>query len=301
MPDAETNALRRAKTLREEINSRTGIADTTVTEGVKRLLRSSGNEVAIQHEAAMHLDIYPDPIIAREEFSRMMDYGEFEVSEVYSEFKQLEYISANGYSFIDTGLLSNDFDEVNIDCELSTVSIGSSLFGGSSSNSDASVNTKTIIFVENGSRFWTNIGFSNQWVGESIKYKPQANIRYSVNAIMRSGLQTLTVDGNEKIRGTYTGTTNSAYHVWFLNINYAGTSYAGSASNRQRGFNGKIYSSNWLLNSNLVRNFVPYVKEYRYISDDSLYMEEVGLLDTLNNVFYKSMGPDPFIKGPYIS
>lgn len=301
MPDAETIALRRAKTLREEINSRTGVADTTVTEGVKRLLRNSGTEVAIQHEAAMHLDIYPDPIIAREEFSRMMDYGDFEVSEVYSEFKQLEYISANGYSFIDTGLLSNDFDEVNIDCELSTVSIGSSLFGGSSSDSAASVNTKTVIFVENNSRFWTNMGFSNQWVGESVKYKPQANVRYNVNTIMRSGLQRMSVDGVEKIRGTYTGTTNSTYHVWFLNLNYAGTSYIGTGANQQRGFNGKIYSSSWLLNGVQVRNFIPYVKEYYYISDDSLCAEEAGLLDTLNNVFYKSMGPDPFIKGPYIS
>lgn len=42
-------------------------------------------------------------------------------------------------------------------------------------------------------------------------------------------------------------------------------------------------------------------KYIQNISDDSLYAEEVGLLDTLNNVFYKSMGPDPFIKGPYIS
>lgn len=66
MPDVETNALRRAKTLREEINTRTGVNDTTVTEGVKRLLRSSENEVIIQHEAAMHLDIYPDPIILLE-------------------------------------------------------------------------------------------------------------------------------------------------------------------------------------------------------------------------------------------
>lgn len=300
MPDAETNALRRAKTLREEINTRTGIADTTVTEGVKRLLRNSGTEVAIRHEAAMHLDIYPDPIIAREEFSRLMDYGEFEVSEVYSEFKQLEYISANGYSFIDTGLLSNDFDEVNIDCELSTVSIGSSFYGGSDDTGSASRNTKTVIFVENNNRFFPNIGFNNQWK-ENSSFKPQSNVRYNVNSIMKSGLQTLTVNGSEKIRSTYTGTTNSAYHVWFLNLNYRGTSMVGSGTNQQRGFNGKIYSSNWLLNSNLVRNFVPYVNEYRYISDDSLYAEEVGLLDTLNNVFYKSMGPDPFIKGPYIS
>src|SRR5574344_3141412 len=110
MPDVETNALRQAKTLREEINSRTGVADTTVTEGVKRLLRSSGNEEVIQHEAAMHLDIYPDPIIAREEFSRMMDYGDditighYHVTEE-DRWLRLEYLENTDRAWINTGYI----------------------------------------------------------------------------------------------------------------------------------------------------------------------------------------------------
>lgn len=153
MPDAETNALRRAKTLREKINARTGIADTTVTEGVKRLLRNRGTEVAIQHEAAMHFDIYPDPIIAREEFSRMMDYGEFEVSEVdfRTVFDQFEYAEFTGNS---NQVIQFDFtlqatDKFLIDLEIAD-NIGTGVSNaGYSGNSCSTITTRNHIMGSN--------------------------------------------------------------------------------------------------------------------------------------------------------
>lgn len=75
MAEYETSALRRAKILRAKLNLYNGIDDDTVTEGVKRLLRNAGNEKLIQNEAAMMLDIYPDPDIVGIESGRLMDYG----------------------------------------------------------------------------------------------------------------------------------------------------------------------------------------------------------------------------------
>ena len=279
MPDVETNALRRAKTLREEINARTGIADTTVTEGVKRLLRSSGTEVAIQHEAAMMLDIYSDPIIAREEFSRMMDYGDFEVEELYSVFKELEWIEGTGTQYIDTNKLSN----INTNVEVSFIpnSVGS-IFGvtPSSRTQYYGINLtsgKFEIYWGSGSNYpkLGSYSFGNEYLIDFNK-----NGKVYINGTEMVTLSTL---GNTEV-------FSSVYPIYLFRLSGGFTQYISGKMKHC-----KIYDSG------LVRDFVPYVKEYHYISDDSLYTEEVGLLDMLNNVFYKSMGPDQFIKGPYIS
>lgn len=280
MPDAETNALRRAKTLREEINARTGIADTTVTEGVKRLLRNRGTEVAIQHEAAMHFDIYPDPIIAREEFSRMMDYGEFEVEELYSVFKELEWIEGTGTQYIDTNKLSN----INTHVEIQFIpNSRGSIFGVTPSlrtqyyGVNLTSDNKFEIYWGSGSNYPKLGSYST---GNTYKIDFNKNGKVYVDDME---LVTLSGLGNTEVFST-------VYPIYLFRLSGGFTQYISGKINYC-----KIYDSG------LVRNFVPYVNEYRYISDDSLFIEEVGLLDTLNNVFYKSMGPDPFIKGPYIS
>ena len=87
MPD--TNAFARSKTLRQNINRYTGYNDKTVTDGVKRLIRDGGNESYKPLEAAMLLDEFPNPIITRKEFSRLMDYGDSKLMELYSVYKQV--------------------------------------------------------------------------------------------------------------------------------------------------------------------------------------------------------------------
>lgn len=280
MSDAETIALQRSKTLRENINSRTGYNDETVTRGVQRLLDSSGSEILIPHEANTHLDIYSDPVISKEEFGRMMDYGDAELMEVYSVYKQIEWIQATGTQYINTNQLSG----INVNVEICFVpeSTGS-IFGVTPSAStqyygvNLTSSNQFEIYWGTG-RNYPKLGsyiLGNEYILDFNK-----NGKVYVN---NTELVTLSSLGNTEVFST-------VYPIYLFRLSGGFTQY----------ISGKIKYCK-IRDSGLVRDLVPYVKEYYYTSDDSLCSEEVGLLDILNNIFYPNAGSGSFVKGPYIT
>lgn len=284
MPDVDSNALRRAKTLREEINARTGIADTTVTEGVKRLLRNSGTEVAIQHEAAMHLDIYPDPIIAREEFSRMMDYGELvvnawenpdeqwwldyfgiELIEYVETFNKNEYINTD-YYFTPRSRIVTDlqFKEANPQCRI---------FGTQCDNN--SYGTYSIYI--NSNRYWAygHKDGTGNWIASTVRADANRHIfdydcknnYYKIDN--GSVLNISPMQGNP--------TKNSRWTVkYFRPNNNDGSMAVDFADVKVKCWSSQVYE-----NDVLVRNYIPAKRKLDNI---------MGFYDRLNHNFLQILG-----------
>lgn len=275
MPDAETNALRRAKTLREEINSRTGVADTTVTEGVKRLLRNSGTEVAIQHEAAMHLDIYPDPIIAREEFSRMMDYGEFEVSEVDFRvvFDQFEYAEFTGNS---NQVMSFDFILQNTDKFEIDINMANDCGTGVSNYTQSGKTCSVLSTKVSGKIGFRDTGFFVDNIGRGKFSKD-----YSTGIISLYGQ---TFQGSSPLSMGGPNYTNYIMGCWL-----------------ERGswyyyLRGKFYNLKTWRNGVLTRDIYP--GDVNSYLDGSLIKSQRGLYDTINKIIYPAPNlvyPDSYI------
>ena len=283
MPDVETNALRRAKTLREEINTRTGVADTTVTEGVKRLLRSSGTEVAIQHEASMMLDIYPDPIIAREEFSRMMDYGDkisiSEYDQIY--YKKYEYFDVAGGFYGLTDLYPNDYDYVEAHLTFSAPLTPGSLYGDESAR-------KCLILVETWNSTVSNQAYNSQWGMEMYGSNLQANVDYFIQSTLKNGLQRLVINNVQKGSYNKTGIPPNDKFTYILTYNLA--------SNRQ--FHGRFKDITFYLNNTPIRNYIPGAKVISNGSGEYLFP---GFYETINNTFLPNSGSsNPTNYGPEI-
>ncbi|MBP5596277.1 MAG: hypothetical protein J6Y02_12900 [Pseudobutyrivibrio sp.] len=306
MPDAETNALRRAKTLREEINTRTGVADTTVTEGVKRLLRSSGNEVAIQHEAAMHLDIYPDPIIAREEFSRMMDYGNnitighYNVTEA-TVWKRLEYLENTDRAWINTNYFPNvvtddGYAEFEIvDTRTAEMWPGIATVQTRSNGSDAQF----------GLWYYTR----GQGIGHGDNQQTYVGKHYKLNFARKtsSNASSFVFDGDDVTGDCFMTTTETPFSkplALFMRYNDSdGTSNANSF--------GRIRLFEVIINRNgvLFHHYIPKEKRLvRYVEnldtghvDEYILSTEIGYHDEVDDILYKNVGSGSFVLGPYIN
>ena len=278
MPD--TNAFARSKTLRQNINRYTGYNDKTVTDGVKRLMRDGGNESYKSLEADMLLDEFPNPIITKKEFSRLMDYGDSKLMELYSVYKQVEWIQATGTQYINTNQLSG----INVNVEICFIpESNGSIFGVTPSSRtqyygiNLTSDKKFEIYWGTGSNY-PKLGsyiLGNEYILDFNK-----NGKVYVN---NTELITLSSLGNTEVFST-------VYPIYLFRLSGGFTQY----------ISGKIKYCK-IRDSGLVRHFVPYVKEYYYVSDDSFYSEEVGLLDILNNIFYSNVGSGSFIKGPYIN
>lgn len=277
MPDVETQALIRAKTLREEINARTGVNDATVTEGVKRLLRGGGDESIIQHEASTHLDIFPDPIIAREEFSRMMDYGNFEVSEVdlrteFSYFEYAEFIgNSNQVVQFDFTLQSTDKFEIDIDMQNNC--------GTGVSNASKSGTTCSVLSTKNSGK----IGFRDTGFFVNNTGRGKFGKDYNTGII---SLYDQTFQGSRSLSMGGPNYTNYIMGCWLEN----GTEYYY--------LKGKFYNLKIWSNGVLTRDIYPGNINI-YWNGSLLEGDQRGLYDIINKKMYPS--PNLVYPNSYVS
>lgn len=300
MPDVESNALRRAKTLREEINARTGMADTTVTEGVKRLLRSSGNEVAIQHEASMMLDIYPDPVISKEEFARMMDYGDVSIGHYRvteeTEYIQLEYLENPGNTKVDTGFIPDVLtDKMHIKyaiCDYRTDSIWPGIAKVQTAANGTGANFGIHYYTSSAHSHLASSDYDTRiydvWTGAGI----------TAESLVDDGQ---VISGNH-IESTTSDTLTKTLQLFYRNNNTDGATVAGCYGHV------RIYECEIYRNDVLIHDYVPKVKyQVKIVEnldtghiDEYVLSETYGYHDEVTDDFFTGTGSDALRKGPYI-
>lgn len=153
---ADSNAFRRSKTLRENINRHTGYNDQTVTDGVKRLLTNIGTDKLVQNEANTMHDEFPDPMTPENEFGRLFDYGDINVlyfDDVLDFFglSAIDHIeTTSGLQYIDTDYYFKPNSRIVVDMKFKEPNTQSRVFGSQCSNSSYATYAAYI----NGSGYW---------------------------------------------------------------------------------------------------------------------------------------------------
>lgn len=306
MSDVETNALRRAKTLRENINSRTGCNDETVTRGVQRLLDSSTGEVLMPHEAQTHIDIYPDPVISKEEFARMMDYqdeitiGHYNVTEE-DRYLRLEYLENTDKAWINTGYIPNVVtDDGYADFEITDTRTAEMWPG-----------ICTVQTLANGSdaKFGLWYHTRGQGIGHGDNQQTYVGKRYKLNFARKtpSNASSFVFDGSNVTGDCFVTTTETPFSkplALFMRYNNSdGTTNANSF--------GRIKLREVLINRNgtLFHHYIP--KEFQHVRivenldtgviDEYILSSSIGYHDEVDDVFFTNAGSGSFVKGPYIT
>lgn len=189
------------------------------------------------------------------------------ISQLPTEYQEVEYIESSGIQYIDTGYkpTSNNL-RVVCDFEYTADHSASSVFGSESSG-------KYSIVPWGAPEFY--VGSSTQLLAQTTAL----NTKYLLDAHANAG--TLTVSLN--------GTTNSASYsgsiLTTVNIGVFCNIIAGMAS---QFCSMKLYAMYIYDNNNLVRDFVPC-----YRKSDNV----AGLYDLVNNVFYTNAGSGVFAVG----
>ena len=306
MPDPDTIALRRSKILREQINSRTGINDLTVTDGVKRLLRSSGNEVVIRHEAAMMLDVYPDPVIIRENptivkvpFDDDFSVYKYSITEE-DRYIRLAYLENVEKSYINTGYIPNILtDTGEIEFEVMDTATYTKWPG------IAMIQTRS---DGNGANFGTYYYTSGQGIGYGDNRQNYVGKHYNLTFQSgSSGSSSFTFDGDNVTGNLYVASINDTFSkpltLFFRNNNSDSTSYA-DGYGKVRLFRLKINR-----NGTPFHNYIPKEKQHVKIVEnldtgetmEFVLSSIIGYHDEVDDVFFTNDGSGSFVKGPVIN
>lgn len=199
------------------------------------------------------------------------------------EYQEVEYIESTGTQWINTGFVPNQDTTINVSCMVTDNSKSQFIYGA---RAYTITDTYSLAYIPNGSQkglrydYGTDAIIANcQWsssectVNEKYYIKQEKNKRY-LNGINKGEFEYKTFNCPCEL---YIFTTNTNGEV-----GYNGNTLTISA---------KLYYMSIYDDEQLVRNFIPC---YRKLDN------EIGLYDTVNNIFYTNSGTGTFIKGENI-
>ena len=190
-------------------------------------------------------------------------------SSVPSTYTQVEYITFNFDTYIDTGYkFTSEIAKVKFDFNMTSFAAGGGQMGGQ----NAPNNTTALIVYDN----MLYIGYEGFW-NSNILSTGRHNVEISAN----TGSVTVTTDNQQTFSNTYTGSIQST-NSWPF-----GTYF--SSQHTGHGIAGDLYSLQLYDNNVLVFNGVP----ARRNSDGVL-----GMYDTVSETFFTNQGAGTFIAGP---
>ena len=196
------------------------------------------------------------------------------------EYQEVEYIESTGTQWINTGFVPNQDTTINVSCMVTDNSKSQFIYGA---RAYTITDTYSLAYIPNGSQkglrydYGTDAIIANcQWsasectVNEKYYIKQEKNKRY-LNGINKGEFEYKTFNCPCEL---YIFTTNTNGEVGY-NVNTLTIS-------------AKLYYMSIYDDEQLVRNFIPC---YRKMDN------EIGLYDTVNNIFYTNSGTGTFIKG----
>lgn len=190
-----------------------------------------------------------------------------------SGYTQLEYITFNFYTYIDTGYkFTSEIAKIQFDFNMESYNSSGGQMGGQ----NAPFTTSALLIYTN-----------RLYVGNNTF--PTANIlstgRHNVELSANSGVVTVMTDGQQTFSDTYTGSIQST-NSWPF-----GTYFTDSL-NKIHGISGNLYSLRLYDNNVMVFDGIP----ARRNSDS-----ELGVYDTVTNTFFTNLDTGTFVAGPDIN
>lgn len=295
---ADSNAFRRSKTLRENINRHTGYNDLTVTEGVKRLLTNVGTDKLVQNEANTMHDEFPDPMTPENEFGRLFDYGnDFHISEdiIKTYDIPLRYLENSSKTKVDTNFIPDvKTDKMHIIFEI---------VEGTTQETWPGIAALQTLSNGNGANFGLWYTRSNHtcygqnyegrifdiWTGKGID------------------VTSLSDDGRNITGNIYTRTTEDPFYLGKkLMLFYRNNNTDGLDNTNCYGI-VRIYECEIYRNDVLIHRYVPKVSIEVCRSTlpngqikDFIMSEKYGFYDEIDKIWLSTLGSDPLRKGPYV-
>lgn len=254
------------------------VGDSELTaEYVKLVVEHSSGDVAIVDKVIVPSEFTSfetgvfDYVFIKFPNCEEIEYGR----QLPSAYQEVEYIESTGTQWIDSGVFTSNNVRVKLVAKnMFGFTTGERLYGGqlfgcrvSSSDSYFAVNTGAVAdFVGNGSSYLTITKNTNT---ELI------HIDYDNNSIEYICGNYSYINNNLNV----TITTPKKIYIFAVNQNDDVPSQTSTI---------QIHSAEFYENGTLVRSFVPCYRK----SDD-----EIGLYDTVNDVFYANQGTGVFLKG----
>lgn len=194
------------------------------------------------------------------------------IKQLPNTYTQVEYIQSSGTQYINTGVLGNQIDTVEMIFEYPTLPNAVNNLIGNRENGTAISHIR--IDNDNSLRPW----FGN---GLVTNVTIEANKKYKVKTYCVSGSQSTYV--NDVLKGSTTFTINYGntlpYYLFALCDTNGSAVYKSSI---------KLYSCKMTKNGVMIHNYVPC-----YRNNDNV----IGLYDLVNGVFYTNAGTGTFTKG----
>ena len=198
-----------------------------------------------------------------------------------TEYQRVEFISSTGTQYIDTGVSPSTYNgdyEVEIKEKHSANSSNMYIIGTSAASTNEG--SRANIRINSGGTVCN--AFANNSTNTSTTQVNQSMLNDSINSI-RYTVSTTNTTRELEINGNSSSSTTE-----FISVSTSNFKLFGLTSGQYVGniYEAKIYGKN-----DLVRSFVPCYRK----SDG-----EIGLYDTVNNVFYTNIGTGTFSKGENI-
>lgn len=189
--------------------------------------------------------------------------------ELPNDYQEVEYIESTGTQYIDTGITNEKLD---IDCKIKPTNSDTATYGFAFGyRTDSGVN-HFLCPIKNASSYIFQYGNSTNGVQVGSSY---------------NNVYTLFTNGNKITLNGTTTTVNEYTFTKYGNIYLFALNQDGLLQTRPQN-KTQIYYFRMYQNGKLVRNFIPC---YRRIDG------EIGMYDTINDVFYFNQGTGNFTKG----
>lgn len=188
------------------------------------------------------------------------------------EYTQVDYIESTGTQYIDTLFYPNQDTKVEITFETLTLPTGNhSIFG---SRYEANNKHYGITLGGDGRKIYSGYGNQSVAVGKNLKTYTKYNLIKDKRIVILD---------NEILHTNSQYDFQTTYSMYLFSMNQKNKNTFNT--------NLKMYSCKIYDNDTLVRNFIPC-----YRNSDN----EIGLYDTVNNVFYTNQGTGEFNYGKVI-
>ena len=188
-----------------------------------------------------------------------------------SGYTQLQYIESSGTQYIDTGYKPNQDTELTIDAQLTGATTGNDwLFGVRKS---VGVDSYAVMLASD-----TSVTY---WIGNSREVSAVPSLLDRFTAEILAGDLTLTYADTSVSIPNSAPAFQSDYTLFLFSISLAGSPASATSAAR-------LYSCSIEDDDTVVRSFVPCINP----------SGEVGLYDTINDVFYGNSGTGDFTAGP---
>ena len=202
---------------------------------------------------------------------------------------RLEYIESTGSQWIDTGVQGKVGVTAEIDLMCREIKDSSVLASRTTSGTD----TRFFVVYWNhydkeGNVFLGGMGRNWKYTGFNIV----TNTRYRVRSVMKSGTQTLSVDGTQRGTHTQTSTFDSEATLALFALHYKDGTIETKYNSKARIYSAKIWVENATTGvDELVRDYVP----CRDVND------EACLYDLVSGKYFCNSGSGTFTEGAEMS